>query len=363
MKKYNITNTVNSIKNPYGRVLIEHRDKYGNLVKNYDQPLRSFVSNWWRRKYQQYASFNTKYITFPTITGGTHNIWYYYNVQMTSINTINGGIRVGTDNTPVSIDDSTLPGLVAHGIGTGQLSHGASNYTQEDVSSPEFSLFRSFVNDSGGLITIREVGAAFEEDLNLILMIRDILDTPIDLNAGDSLNIQYKIQYNDTNSYCRHFKHFLSVHGVDINQTARNITGTTQNRGINTHIVNSSPSVGSYTGIVVGTGTTPVSNSNYNLESIIEHGTSAGRLIYGTLTNSPFNVDTVNDTLEYHLDRTFTNNSIDPITITEVGIYTGSVTTTLSSSLYMPFRRVLSQPITINPNQSRLIRWVWRYEL
>ena len=73
-------------------------------------------------------------------------------------------------------------------------------------------------------------------------------------------------------------------------------------------------------GIVVGTGTTPETNTDYKLETQITEGTGAGQLTHGTTTIADAAVVGANVDLE--VTRTFTNGSGNTITVTEAGIYT-----------------------------------------
>ena len=72
-------------------------------------------------------------------------------------------------------------------------------------------------------------------------------------------------------------------------------------------------------GIVVGTGDTAVTNTDYQLETQIANGTGAGQLTYGSVTVGGAAVVGANVDLE--VKRTFTNGSGDTITVTEAGIY------------------------------------------
>jgi len=72
-------------------------------------------------------------------------------------------------------------------------------------------------------------------------------------------------------------------------------------------------------GIVVGTGTTPPTVSDYSMETKITHGTGAGQLSYAaeTVPTAP----TTSGTKRYfEHQRQFTNNSGAQITVNEIGI-------------------------------------------
>ncbi len=83
------------------------------------------------------------------------------NLQVTAAsgdNTV--GIQVGTGTTPVSVTDFKLVSPIAHGTGTGQLQYGATTVDSWLVSGSKalFNVTRILTNNSGGAITVREVG-------------------------------------------------------------------------------------------------------------------------------------------------------------------------------------------------------------
>ncbi len=128
-------------------------------------------------------------------------------------------------------------------------------------------------------------------------------------------------------------------------------------------------------GIVVGTGTTPPTANDYNMENIIANGTSSGQLQYGSHTFNPETISggynqtstptsglvAVNgNTTSFQIMRTFTNSSGNSITVSEVGIIASFIVTesTSSGSNYVQnyaliVHDLLSSPVTI-PNGSSL---------
>jgi len=76
-------------------------------------------------------------------------------------------------------------------------------------------------------------------------------------------------------------------------------------------------------GIVVGTGTTPPTNSDYRLEAKIAQGVGAGQLDYGTHSRTAPEV--VAGNVDFVMSRTFYNGSGASIIVNEIGIYCCSV--------------------------------------
>ena len=73
------------------------------------------------------------------------------------------------------------------------------------------------------------------------------------------------------------------------------------------------------TGIVIGTGTTAVAPTDYQLATLIADGTSSGTLEY--FSSSGTNLTISAPTGSFDLERLFRNSSGGTITINEVGVY------------------------------------------
>ena len=109
-------------------------------------------------------------------------------------------------------------------------------------------------------------------------------------------------------------------------------------------------------GIIVGTGTTPVSLEDYNLASKISHGTGSGQLSYGACSPYGISSDTQADV---GLQRSFDNNSGADITINEIGmvlkVYDGT------NTYYTLIMRDVISATTV-PNGGRVtIKYWFRY--
>jgi hypothetical protein len=115
---------------------------------------------------------------------------------------------------------------------------------------------------------------------------------------------------------------------------------------------------GSSDGIQVGNGTTPTSWNDYKLASIIPHNPAV--LIYGAMTYVGI-VDESNGGY-FKLVRTFTNNSSNVITITEVGL-TARVVTGDGISQVLLARDLLTTPIILAPGATATIRYIIRVSM
>lgn len=70
------------------------------------------------------------------------------------------GLVFGTGSAVVALTDYALQALIAHGTGSGQLSYGSTTANAPTTSGTtrRFTVVRSVTNNSGGTITVNEVG-------------------------------------------------------------------------------------------------------------------------------------------------------------------------------------------------------------
>jgi hypothetical protein len=110
------------------------------------------------------------------------------------------GIVVGTSDTPVTLSQYNLQAPISHGTGAGQLSYGAT--TVEPLVKDTtwyFRVIRTFTNNSGASITVREIGlfvrlgmGGSPYNFNCMLA-RDVLTSPITVPNGSTLTVRYII--------------------------------------------------------------------------------------------------------------------------------------------------------------------------
>lgn len=108
------------------------------------------------------------------------------------------GIVVGSDNTAVDIDDYALGTLIAHGTGAGQLEYSAMSIpTDFTVSGSDayFEVRRTVTNNSGGDVTINEIGLYVKTNASTIyyFCIDRTLSTTTVTNTNGKV-ITYKFQ-------------------------------------------------------------------------------------------------------------------------------------------------------------------------
>jgi len=112
-------------------------------------------------------------------------------------------------------------------------------------------------------------------------------------------------------------------------------------------------------GILVGTGTTAKSNTDYALATQIAHGTGSGQLSYGSQAFTQPAV--VGANVDYVLTRTFQNGSGASITVNEIGFAVGEATaapTTTTGRLII--RDVLAAGVAVGNGQTLTVEYTIR---
>jgi hypothetical protein len=118
--------------------------------------------------------------------------------------------------------------------------------------------------------------------------------------------------------FLQHLKYGFS--GVSLGTTVRDTGGTL--RALPQFQIYLVAAAGTdTTGIVVGTGTNAVTISDYQLQTKILTGATAGKLNYALMLFPDADVTVDGSTVRYDFNRTFTNSSGGDITIQEVGLY------------------------------------------
>jgi hypothetical protein len=109
------------------------------------------------------------------------------------------GILIGASDTPVSIGQYSLGTKITHGTGIGQMSYGTS--TVEALTKDTtwfFRVIRTFTNNSGSTITVREIGLFIQLTYpnKQVMLARDVLASPINVPAGSTLTLRYIISHS-----------------------------------------------------------------------------------------------------------------------------------------------------------------------
>ena len=180
--------------------LSEKGKKRKRLVykKRYDPPVKALfqamVSCWLATNL---SALNP--VTIKDITNTGRSVTFYATTRW-KCNGAAGdslGPVVGSGTTAVTIDDYKLDTKIAHGTGSGQLSHGAVSFNAPQTSgqSRYFEVVRAFTNNSGDTVTVREIGLHMNNEPSsyFYLCLRDVLGSAIDVENTKVLTVTYRI--------------------------------------------------------------------------------------------------------------------------------------------------------------------------
>ena len=189
------------------RYEIEVKNREGEVIKRISGESKSLLKNFMIGLWAALYSFLTKKGTNIIDRDGVSHTFPYVSstypkhmVVTAPANNDDYGILVGTGETEVSPDDTDLASPISHGTGAGQLSYGTTTCEEPTVSDSvvSFRILRSFTNNSGASVTVKEIGIAFlhghADDGDIyVLMARDVLSSPTTIPDGASLTVRYTL--------------------------------------------------------------------------------------------------------------------------------------------------------------------------
>ena len=140
------------------------RDKHGRTLKRRSFRAKSFVRaslTWFAHHWSGGGPYSTP-DWVNTSRALAANVGYS---AKGAANDDTKGIVVGTGTNAVAGTDYALQTLIADGTGAGQLDYGLEAYSTPTASATlvSFTHTRTFTNNSGGSITIQEVGFYIQE--------------------------------------------------------------------------------------------------------------------------------------------------------------------------------------------------------
>lgn len=106
------------------------------------------------------------------------------------------GLQVGSNAGAESPQDYKLGVLIDDGIAGGELQYGACTVSAVTIDGDDqyVDVSRTFTNGSGGVVTVREVGLVAMASPSFFLIIRDVLDDPLNVPHGGILTLTYRLQ-------------------------------------------------------------------------------------------------------------------------------------------------------------------------
>ena len=190
-------------------VSIKVWDKDGRIIRSVYEESHSLVQAWLAQ-----LLANMGFITLSgthndiggsarTITSSTSaNLVAYRSVG--AVNDATEGIVIGTGSTAVDITDSKLVAQIAEGTSSGQMTHQVQTYPANiTISDPDatFAINRNFTNNSGGQITVAEIGiyARLTHTVNTegdFCIVRDV-PASVDVPNGGGCNVAYSFKISE----------------------------------------------------------------------------------------------------------------------------------------------------------------------
>ncbi len=121
-------------------------------------------------------------------------------------------------------------------------------------------------------------------------------------------------------SYLKAYNQILYNHYSSASQSVKDTGGTDRSIARNASDFVSGAAIGNDDrGIIIGTGTTAVTISDYQVETKIDEGTASGQMEYQVVTVTAPSVS--GSSISFTVKRTTTNNSGATITVKETAIY------------------------------------------
>ena len=190
-------------------IIIERYDRKGRILEKIKQKSRSFL-----KQFIQLIEVQTNQVnkSITDITGADRSV----NIQDTNlfctpggghgyvdplqrnVQVENVGVVVGSGTTAVTPTDTKLETKIAHGTGSGQLVYLGCGLKPVVISGSDayVDLIRFFENQSGGNVTINEVGiyAIGATQQWGFCICRDVLSSSITVADGQLLKVRYRVK-------------------------------------------------------------------------------------------------------------------------------------------------------------------------
>ncbi|MBA7477266.1 hypothetical protein ES707_12671 [subsurface metagenome] len=171
------------------------RDRHGKIVSRERRKSKSFLKQW---NQLVYVHMSQTPLNITDTGGASRSIVKHPADFLMSIaaGSTTYGIRVGTGNTPVAIDDYALASPIEEGTGAGQMEHLICTVATSVVAAPScsFLVSRAITNNSGAEITVREAGIYIFMDTYFGCGVRDVFVAPQAVPIGGAITVDWTIQ-------------------------------------------------------------------------------------------------------------------------------------------------------------------------
>ena len=174
------------------------RDRHGKVISRERRRSRSFLKQWNQLMFAQMTDISLTDL-LKDINGVNRNPDpHANNFRMRVYSAI--GIILGTGDTAVAIDDYKIEAVIANGAGAGQMAWGATTVGAVSLaaSHAQFVVSRTNTNNSGGTITVREIGiytSVYVTTTQYYMCgVRDVLVTPQDVLDTETITVNYTLE-------------------------------------------------------------------------------------------------------------------------------------------------------------------------
>ena len=197
------------VKDADGKVVKVHRQWSHSPTSNFINILLPY--NWYAvsGKTTTLVTTNNSSYTVSETAGSNSNPFYYPN-SVSFYPTYLAMIQVGSGSQSNAFSAYSLGAPIANGSGAGQLVYGSPSVSTSPAvngSSVSFTISQTFTNNSGGTITVTEVGVLLSvtiwvptansaENIGNVLTWYDVLSSSISIPNGGSVTIYYTFTVN-----------------------------------------------------------------------------------------------------------------------------------------------------------------------
>jgi len=179
------------------RIDVKVYDKDGRLIEHKNTPIKSWLKNaaalfnsFFNNASARATAVSGQSISIPTSSG----IGSVFSVMAGSGND-SYGILIGSGSAAVTADDYKL----ASQIPNSTVSYSAvslSNGLNKTTGGYQFSVSRSFTNNSSSAVNVSEIGLAVYGSGSYVLLIRDVLNSAIALQPQNTMTVTYIFTFN-----------------------------------------------------------------------------------------------------------------------------------------------------------------------
>lgn len=179
-------------------LIVRLLDDAGKELLREEKPSQSFVVNLVKLRYHWFSLLSLGSVVNTAGAGQTLSAGLGGRMLVNAaVNDGTFGIVVGTGTNAVALGDTALQTIIAHGSGSGQLSHQAVGFvgTVLDGQTAKFQITRNLVNNSGGQIVVREAGIYVNYNISGVTqhkfcIVRDLHQVTV--NATQTLGVTYE---------------------------------------------------------------------------------------------------------------------------------------------------------------------------